>query len=39
MIIFGSHDDYITLLPSISIGRGWMVIDWFYWVVEVNTMP
>lgn len=30
------HRDYITLLPSISIGRGWMMIDWLWWVVDIT---
>lgn len=32
----GSHYDYFTLLPSISIGRGWIVIDWLWWIMEIT---
>ena len=36
MIIFGEHNDYITILPSISIGRGWIVIDWLFWSIDIT---
>lgn len=32
----GCHSDYFTLLPSISIGRGWIVIDWLWWIMEIT---
>ena len=35
------HPDYFTLLPSISFGSGWFVIDWLFNCIEFqwNTLP
>lgn len=40
-ILFCEHDDYFTLLPSISFGRDWVVIDWLFNCIEFQryTMP
>lgn len=37
MIVFkGYHPDYFTLLPSISFGRDWMVLDWMFYCIEIQ---
>lgn len=40
-IYASSHPDYFTITPSISIGNGWIMIDWLWWVVDITryTMP
>ena len=38
MVVFGSHDDYITLIPTVSIGRGWVVVDWLFWSIDINHL-
>ena len=40
-IYTSSHPDYFTLLPSISFGKGWVVIDWLFNCIEFQryTMP
>ena len=36
MVHFGEHTDYIVLLPSITIGEGWMMIDWLFWSIDIT---
>lgn len=34
MLLVGSHWGYITLLPSLSVGRGWVLVDFMWWMAE-----
>lgn len=35
-IYASSHLDYFSITPSISIGHGWIMIDWMWWVVDIT---
>lgn len=36
MVYAACHRDYVTLLPGISVGRGWIVLDWLIWIIEIT---
>ena len=36
-IYASSHPDYFSITPGISIGNGWIMIDWMWWVVDITT--
>jgi hypothetical protein len=36
-IYASSHPDYFSITPGISIGQGWIMIDWMWWVVDITT--
>jgi hypothetical protein len=29
------HDDYVSLLPAIFYGEGWIMFDFMWWVIEI----
>lgn len=35
-ILLAYHEDYFTLLPSISIGRKWIMLDWMFGCIEIQ---
>lgn len=35
-ILLAYHEDYFTLLPSISFGRKWIVLDWMLNCIEIQ---
>ena len=36
-IYASSHSDYFSITPGISIGKGWIMFDWMWWVVDITT--
>ena len=36
-IYTSSHPDYFSITPGISIGFGWIMIDWMGGVVDITT--
>ena len=36
-IYTSSHLDYFSITPGISIGHGWIMIDWMWWMMEIKT--
>lgn len=30
------HPSYITILPSISIGKDWVILDWIFYSIEIQ---
>lgn len=35
-IYASSHPDYFSITPGIGIGKGWIMIDWMWWVVDIT---
>ena len=34
---FTKHwSNYVTLFPTITVGRGWADIDWLWWTIEIS---
>ena len=40
-IYASAHPDYFSITPGISIGHGWIMIDWMWWMMEIkiHTLP
>ena len=36
MVRFGRNRSYFNVLPSITIGRGWAMIEWLCWSIDIT---
>lgn len=30
-----SHSHYIEILPTVSIGKKWIILGWLFWTVDI----
>ena len=36
MVRFGKIRGYFNVLPSITIGRGWIMLEWLWWSIDIT---